>query len=336
MKALLEPLGEISDLGRARALLAWDERTQMPPGGAGVRAEQLATLTRIAHERTAPRARRPDRGGRREPRRRRRGLLRGEPGPGRTPRLGEGAPRPRRAARRAGPRDLDRRARLGRGARGLGLRRLPAPPRAGARAPRRYVECFELEHPYDPLLDDYEPGMRTPELAPVLGRLREGLQPLVAAIAALRPRSTTPACRASSTSRPRSRSPVRWPRRCRSSPGPGGSTDRAPVRDGDRGATSGSRPASTRPSSARALRRAARERPRALRQRLRARARADAAVPLRLARLPRVAEPAVGELGRPRAALPGPGSAARPPFPGAFAAVDAETLYRAANRVRRR
>ena len=30
-------LAEISDLGRARSLLSWDERTQMPPAG----AEQL-------------------------------------------------------------------------------------------------------------------------------------------------------------------------------------------------------------------------------------------------------------------------------------------------------
>ena len=48
---LLVRLGEISDLGRARALLAWDERTYMPPGGGEARAEQLATLTRARHER---------------------------------------------------------------------------------------------------------------------------------------------------------------------------------------------------------------------------------------------------------------------------------------------
>ena len=55
MKESLEPLlgtlHEVSDLGRARALLAWDERTKMPPRGAGVRAEQIATLTRLRHVR---------------------------------------------------------------------------------------------------------------------------------------------------------------------------------------------------------------------------------------------------------------------------------------------
>ena len=44
-------LAEISDLGRARALLAWDERTMMPPAGAEARAEQQATLARIRHQR---------------------------------------------------------------------------------------------------------------------------------------------------------------------------------------------------------------------------------------------------------------------------------------------
>jgi carboxypeptidase Taq len=49
---------------------------------------------------------------------------------------------------------------------------------------RRYLECFEFEHPYDPLLDDFEPGLRTAELRPVLRRLGDGVGTLVAAIAA--------------------------------------------------------------------------------------------------------------------------------------------------------
>src|SRR6185295_16026406 len=47
---------------------------------------------------------------------------------------------------------------------------------------RRYVACFpEVERPYDALLDDYEPGMRTAEAEDVLRRMREGLVPLVEA-----------------------------------------------------------------------------------------------------------------------------------------------------------
>jgi len=43
-------LMEISDLRYAKALLAWDQETYMPPGGAEARGRQLATLGRIAHE----------------------------------------------------------------------------------------------------------------------------------------------------------------------------------------------------------------------------------------------------------------------------------------------
>jgi carboxypeptidase Taq len=44
-------LGEVSDLRSALALLDWDQMVMMPPGGAAVRAERLATIERVAHER---------------------------------------------------------------------------------------------------------------------------------------------------------------------------------------------------------------------------------------------------------------------------------------------
>jgi carboxypeptidase Taq len=43
-------LGEIQDLSKAVALLGWDQQTYMPPGGAAARAEQLATLQKTAHD----------------------------------------------------------------------------------------------------------------------------------------------------------------------------------------------------------------------------------------------------------------------------------------------
>ena len=43
-------LAEITDLGRAAAILAWDQQVMMPPRGAAVRAEQLATLGRVTHQ----------------------------------------------------------------------------------------------------------------------------------------------------------------------------------------------------------------------------------------------------------------------------------------------
>ena len=42
---------EVDDLQHAADLLRWDQTTYMPPGGASARGRQLATLTRLAHER---------------------------------------------------------------------------------------------------------------------------------------------------------------------------------------------------------------------------------------------------------------------------------------------
>ena len=43
-------LATVSDLHHASALLGWDQQTYMPPRGANARAEQLATLDKLAHE----------------------------------------------------------------------------------------------------------------------------------------------------------------------------------------------------------------------------------------------------------------------------------------------
>lgn len=43
-------LREINDVQSAASLLAWDQSTYMPPGGAPARARQLATLRQLAHE----------------------------------------------------------------------------------------------------------------------------------------------------------------------------------------------------------------------------------------------------------------------------------------------
>jgi carboxypeptidase Taq len=46
---------------------------------------------------------------------------------------------------------------------------------------RRYIECFDVEDPYDALLDDFEPEMKTSEVRDAFARLKEGLIPLIAA-----------------------------------------------------------------------------------------------------------------------------------------------------------
>src|SRR5271165_6798972 len=44
-------LAEIYDLNAAGSVLAWDEATYMPAGGAAARGRQVAILRRLAHER---------------------------------------------------------------------------------------------------------------------------------------------------------------------------------------------------------------------------------------------------------------------------------------------
>ena len=51
LTALRSALADIMDLRHAAAVLEWDQETYMPSGGAETRALQVATLRRIAHER---------------------------------------------------------------------------------------------------------------------------------------------------------------------------------------------------------------------------------------------------------------------------------------------
>lgn len=50
LKKLKALLNEVDDFNHAIALLSWDQQTYMPPGGTLDRGYQLATLSRIAHE----------------------------------------------------------------------------------------------------------------------------------------------------------------------------------------------------------------------------------------------------------------------------------------------
>ncbi len=52
LSELKRRLVEIDDLQRAAAVLEWDQSTYMPEGGAAARGRQLATLGRLAHERS--------------------------------------------------------------------------------------------------------------------------------------------------------------------------------------------------------------------------------------------------------------------------------------------
>jgi carboxypeptidase Taq len=181
---LLRRLAEISDLQRAGYLLAWDQETKMPPLGAPARAEQLATLARLEHDRATA----PELGSLLEE-------LRGLEESSELESLEASVIRVARRdyeKERSIPSEL--RAEMTR-AGSLGYAAwLEA--RAAAdyelfrphlerrlELAREYVACHEpYDDPYDVLLDDNERGMRTADVAAVFARLKEVLVPLVAGI----------------------------------------------------------------------------------------------------------------------------------------------------------
>ena len=131
-RTLRERLAEVSDLYRTMGVLGWDQRVTMPSGGTAARAEALATLGRIAHEKFTD----EEIGGLLEKLRPHRGvarprLRRREPDPGHAPRLGEERAGPRRAPRRDAPRRGPGASGLGRGTREQRLRRPSSPSSSG-------------------------------------------------------------------------------------------------------------------------------------------------------------------------------------------------------------
>jgi carboxypeptidase Taq len=184
---LRQRLGLINDLSRAASLLAWDERTMMPKAGAEARSEQLATLARVRHQMFIDEeiGRLIDRV--------RSGLDDPDTPPGTSIEadLARVVARDWEKARRV-PTEL--RAELARvtsvsehawveAKRDSDFGALLPHLEKNVELTRRYADCFEgFEHfsgTYDPLLDEYEPGMSTEEMRRVLGELREGLVPLV-------------------------------------------------------------------------------------------------------------------------------------------------------------
>ncbi len=186
LDALRTRLAEIEDLRRVAGLLLWDQQTQMPPRGAEARAEQVATLERLAHERFVD----AETGRLLEAAR---AVEARESPESDAASLVRVARRDWEKARRvpaALAADLARTAALGQSVWAEALARsdfghfLPFLERTLA-LKHRYVACFpEVGDPYDVLLDDFEPGMRAAEVAELFTALRDGLVPLVATIAA--------------------------------------------------------------------------------------------------------------------------------------------------------
>jgi carboxypeptidase Taq len=183
---LRERLAEISDLGKTAALLAWDQQVMMPPRGAAIRAEQLATVGRIAHLKfTSPEIGRliddlRDWGEQQEYDSFEASLVRVVA----------------RDWEKASKVPADLRAEMSRSA------ALAQPVWVQARRDndfasflpvlrknldlrKRYIDCFEVgDEPYDIVLDDFERGMKTSEVRRIFDYLKEHQAPLVKEVAA--------------------------------------------------------------------------------------------------------------------------------------------------------
>ena len=184
LEQLRERLAEVADLNQAAEIAGWDQLTMMPPKGAPQRAEVLATLEQLSHDK----------------------FVSAEIG-----QLLEGARSELEAAGRTSPddddwalvthtqRDWEKARRVptalaGELARASSLgQEIWVEARRNddysAFAPvlaqhlelkRRYVDCFDsFDCAYDALLDDYEPGMKTAEVTRLFAELRDELVPLI-------------------------------------------------------------------------------------------------------------------------------------------------------------
>ncbi|MGZ6581601.1 MAG: carboxypeptidase M32 [Gaiellaceae bacterium] len=178
-------LAEISDLGKTAALLGWDQQVMMPRRGASIRAEQLATVGRIAHQKfTSAEVGKllddlRDWGEQHEYDSFEASLVRV------TSRDWEKASKV--------PSDL--RAEMSRSAALANQVWIDARSendfakflpvlRKNLDLRKRYIDCFEVgDEPYDIVLDDYERNMKTAEVRRIFDHLKEHQAPLVKEIA---------------------------------------------------------------------------------------------------------------------------------------------------------
>lgn len=185
LKQLKNLLGEVSDLQSAAALLSWDQQTYMPPGGAEGRGHQLSTLETLAHLKfTSAEI----------------GRLLDEL----TPYAETLDPDSDEACLiRVTRREYEKRTRVPSDLVAEFARATTLAHQAWTEARaennflkfqphlekivelrRRYAECFApYDHIYDPLLDDFEPGMKTAEVQAIFNALRPKQVALVRAIA---------------------------------------------------------------------------------------------------------------------------------------------------------
>ena len=177
-------MAALADLRNVAQLLDWDQQTMMPPGGAPARAETVATVQKISHEMFVA-----DETGR---------LIEaaaahldGAPPDSDEASLVRVTSRQWDKARRVPAQlaaDLARAASVGHQAWVLAREAsdyaafVPYLER-NFELVRRYIDCFDsFDCAYDVLLDDYEPGGRTRDVARLFDELKGELRPMIAEV----------------------------------------------------------------------------------------------------------------------------------------------------------
>lgn len=183
LNQLKERLGEVADIGRAASVLGWDQQVNIPPRGHEARGQQLATLSKIAQEKFIT-----DEVG---------GLIEDLKSEFADPDSDEAAmirvaSRNYDKARRVPPSFIAEQA-------VVSSKAFEAWMEARSKSDfsifrphlekvvelvRKYVSFFPpADHPYDTLLDDYEPGMKTADVKAIFDPLRPKQVELIKAIA---------------------------------------------------------------------------------------------------------------------------------------------------------
>jgi len=183
---LKQRMATIADLIGSISILGWDRQVMMPPQGSGIRSEQLATLSRIAHELFTS----PETGKLLDDLRSYEDSLDYESNEASLIRVA------RRDYEKAVRVPAELRAEMSRAASDGYRIWLEAKPNSDYQLFRpalernlelrhRYVDCFDgVEEPYDILLDDFERGMTTAQVREIFTRLKDELVPLISAAAA--------------------------------------------------------------------------------------------------------------------------------------------------------
>jgi carboxypeptidase Taq len=183
---LKEIMGEVADLGSAAALLGWDQQTYMPIAGGEARGQQLATIGKIAHQKATS-----EEVGR---------LLEDL----KKEFSGADAASDEAATVRVAARDYDKAVRVPSEFVAeqaiVTAKAFEAWAEAKSKSDfsifrphlekvvelvKKYISFFPpAEHPYDTLLDDYEPGMKTADVRAIFDGLRPKQVELIRAITA--------------------------------------------------------------------------------------------------------------------------------------------------------